>query len=93
MGAAEMGTVDVIDRDLEARRHLWTGLARLDPAGRTAFVQLMARSTDRHGLATRASSTTGTVHEAYYDLMMLAVNYGLDLYEACNRLERLLSRR
>lgn len=81
-----------IDRDLEARKHLWKGLQRLSPRGRVRFLQAMCDrvSTTQHGAETRVTDHTGTTHEAYYDLMLLSVNHGLDLSDACNALERWL---
>lgn len=84
------GTVEHIDRDREARKHLWKGLERLSPRRRIAFVGAMARITNRDGTETRVTSHSGTVSEAYYDLMLLAVNHGLDLYAACVHLENWL---
>lgn len=84
-----MMDVAQIDRDVEARKHLWKGLARLGMRGRVRFVQAMCGrvSQTQHGAHTRVTDHTGTVHEAYYDLMLLSVNHGLDLGEACELLE------
>ena len=84
-----------IDRDLEARKHLWRGLARMGKRERVAFVGAMCKevSKTQEGAATRVTSHTGTVYESFADLLLLSVNHGLDLYKACERLERWLSRR
>ena len=82
-----------IDRDLEARKHLWKGLQRLTPAGRVRFLEAVARSAVKFaGVETRVTSHTGTVHEAYLDLMTLAATHGADLGLACAELERWLKK-
>jgi hypothetical protein len=79
-----------LDRDLEARKHLWRGLARLRPRRRVAFVGEMCRRVSGGGVETRVTSSTGTVGECVGDVVMLAVNHGLDLSHACEALERTL---
>lgn len=62
-------------------------MQRLDAQKRVAFVEGMCRE---RAVGVKVTEHTGTVHEAYYDLCLLAVDYGLDLSKACERLERWL---
>jgi hypothetical protein len=87
-------TVADIDKDLEARKHLWKGLQRLGERGRVAFVGRMCRfvrGPDRIA-EVKVTSSTGTVHECYMDLMMLSCVHGLDLGRACAVMEQVLRR-
>lgn len=92
MAAVTEGSVEWIDRDLEARKHLWTGLKRLGPRGRIRFVSWAANVASALGTETKVTSHTGTVHESYQDLMILAVTHGLKLDRACGEMESWLKR-
>jgi hypothetical protein len=97
MGVAE-GTIEWLDRDLEARKHLWKGLARLSVRRRVAFVQsLCGKSNGRNaGLPSdrtaKVESHTGSVQESYLDCCYLAVLHGQSLLRTCEELERWLRR-
>lgn len=85
------GTAEDVDGDLEARKHLWRGLARMTPAQRVAFLDECCRGVaGPGGVGVRVEGHTGEVGEAYYDLALLAVSYGFDLYRACDMMERRL---
>lgn len=87
------GTVNVIDRDLEARKHLWQGLQRLGPARRTAFLrELCATVHGPGGVSVRVTEAPSTVGEAYADVMMWSMGFGGCLHEACRRMEQRLKR-
>lgn len=83
-----------LDRDLEARKHLARGMARLGPKGWTAFLAELCRLVSRtqHGAVTRVAQAPRTAYEAYMDCLMLAAVHGLDLNLACQRLEEWLRR-
>jgi hypothetical protein len=80
------------DRDREARRHLWRGLERLRPRRRVDFLSACLKDSCRDGVAAQVTSHDGSVAEAFRDLVASAAVYGLDLYAACERLERWLRR-
>jgi len=85
-------TVEDIDRDAEARKHLWKGLQRMDPQDRVRFVQWACKQVSDKLGETRVTSSTGTTHETYMDLMLLAVGHRLNLGRACLGMERFLRR-
>ena len=85
-------TVNDIDRDQEARKHLWLGLKRLPPPRRIAFLHWackQVRGPDRIA-EVRVTKSEGHHGEVYWDLMSLAASHGLDLGRTCEKLERVL---
>jgi len=83
-----------LDRDLEARKHLWRGLSRLSERGRLAFLAhccTKARGPDQVARVGVINST-GTVHECFMDCCLLSAAFGQDLFAICEELERWLKR-
>lgn len=87
------GTVEMIDRDAEARRHLWRGLARMRPPERVAFVSRCAGGAGVAGVRVEVTSSTASVHECYMDLALLSVTYGRCMHSVCAEMESWLSGR
>lgn len=89
------GTVNVIDRDKEARKHLWQGLQRMEPRERVAFLASLCRTADAMpgNIEVKVTKHSGTTGEAYHDVMMWSAVYGGCLFEACRLLELRLRRR
>lgn len=89
------GTVDIIDRDREARRHLWRGLKRMEPRERVAFLRSLcaARAGEAGSVEVRVTSHSGTTGEAYHDVMAWSAVYGGCLFRACEMLESWLRTR
>lgn len=91
--------VELVDRDREARRHLWEGLARMEPAERVAFLRWRCRAAadarESAGLRAGAEVTDhgGTAGEAFHDLLALSFLYGADMGETCEAMERWLRKR
>ena len=82
-----------LDRDLEARKHMWKGLKRMPPAERIAFVQ-HACTLLQGPVKTRVSKDhSGTTGEAFADLTGLSAVYGVDLDDVCRLMERWLRKR
>lgn len=83
-----------LDRDAEARKHLWMGLKRMEPPGRTAFLKWACRQVAGPDKIAEVKVTASTGHhgEVYWDLMMLAAVHGLDVGRACEKLEQVLRR-
>lgn len=88
------GTVDVIDRDREARAHLWGGLQRMTPPERIAFLSHACEPVKGPGgIGARVTKHSGEVVEAYMDIGMLGALYGRDLYDVCREMEDWLRKR
>lgn len=79
--------------DLEVRKHLWRGLARLTPRERVGFLGRLCRICTLGGSPVRVTTHTGTIRETNADIMMLALQHGLDLNLACVELDGVLRRR
>ncbi len=92
MATAAEGSALWFDRDLEARKHLWKGLQRLEPFGvngRVAFLSYACTlaPTKLGGFDLKVTGHTGTVQEAYYDLVYASCTHGLSLSKVCAALE------
>lgn len=90
-----LATCEDIDRDAEARKHLWKGLQRMAAGDRVRFLAVCCKTKDMQGNAfgeTRVTSSTGTVHEVYMDLMLLSVGHQLNLGKVCDVMEKFLKR-
>ena len=78
---------------LDDRREIWLALKRLGGRERIAFLQWCCnRATGRKITGVRVSSHTGTVDEAYRDLLALEFQFGLDLNVAADELIRRVRR-
>lgn len=78
--------------DLEVRKHLWVGLDRLEPSGRVRFLKRLCKLVNFHGNDVKVTTHTGTVEEAWRDVMMLSFQHNLSLDRACAELETFLRR-
>lgn len=94
MAAVTEGSVEWIDRDLEARRHLWRGLMRMSEAGRLAFLKHCCRAAscrpdDKVGVSVTVDPRGhyGTAFEVFTELCYAAVIHGFSLLRACEEME------
>ena len=87
-------TVHDLDRDVEARKHLWMGLKRMEPPQRTAFLKWACKQVKGPDkiAEVRVTESEGHHGEVYYDLLLLAAAHDLDLGLTCEKLERVLRR-
>ena len=84
----------IIDRDLEARKHLWNGLERLGHEGRIRFLgSLCGTVKGPGGVGAKVTAPPATVGEAYMDVMMWSVGFGGCMFRACEAMERALRKR
>lgn len=83
-----------IDRDREARRHLWFGLKRMPPAERVRFLRHACGESVRAKVGAKVKKGhSGTTGEVYNDLMQLNTVYGACLSRVCGLLETWLRKR
>lgn len=74
-----MASMLVDKLELDDRREIWRLLEKLNQFQRIRFVQRCCGGVKGKG-AVGVTSHSGTVGEAYRDLMMLAVVFGADLH-------------
>lgn len=83
-----------VELELDDRREVWKILQRFSPPQRVDFLRWCCRQVNGPDKVSKVyvTSHTGTVDEAYRDLMHLEIAFHLDLRKALNHLEKIARR-